>query len=250
MSTSAGIKCALVDRLVPKAMTSVGRRSRVSFRSRCGERDPPTHLSLHTSISIALSSPPRLQFDDTLLHMRLGLLRHFPVKYGLPRGWMTAAELSHWRDQYDTSEVTPQPLELGAYIWRECLSSDLHRAVATAQAAFAGPIETTSLLREAEFAQFQTGNLRLPVGLWGWILRAAWWSGHGSQRACRDAFLRRVTAAADLLESRMDGTLVVSHGGMMAFLSAELRRRGFTGPKLRLAKHAMLYVYERNDAEA
>jgi len=177
--------------------------------------------------------------------MRLGLLRHFPVNYGLPHGWMTAEDLSHWMEHYDASEVSPQPLDLGTHIWRECLSSDLHRAVVTAKAAFAGPIETTPLLREATFAQFPTGNLRLPVGLWGWILRAAWWSGHGSQRACRDAFLRRVSAAADLLESRGDGSLVVSHGGMMAFLSAELRRRGFTGPKLRLAKHATLYVYER-----
>ena len=41
-------------------------------------------------------------------------------------------------------------------------------------------------------------------------------------------------------------TLVVSHAGMMAYLSADLRRRGYSGPKLRIAKHATLYTYEKN----
>ena len=40
-------------------------------------------------------------------------------------------------------------------------------------------------------------------------------------------------------------TLVVSHAGIMAYLSSELRRRGFAGPKLRIAKHATAYVYEK-----
>jgi hypothetical protein len=45
-------------------------------------------------------------------------------------------------------------------------------------------------------------------------------------------------------------TLVVSHAGMMAYLSAELRRRGFAGPKLRWAKHATAYIYEKNGSES
>ena len=40
-------------------------------------------------------------------------------------------------------------------------------------------------------------------------------------------------------------TLVVSHAGMMAYLSADLRRRGFGGPKLRIANHAKVYIYEK-----
>lgn len=50
---------------------------------------------------------------------------------------------------------------------------------------------------------------------------------------------------ADRLAAAERNTLVVSHAGVMAYLSAELRRRGFHGPPLRLAKHATLYVYER-----
>jgi len=54
-----------------------------------------------------------------------------------------------------------------------------------------------------------------------------------------------VKQVADLLESMRHDVLVVSHAGMMAYLSAELQRRGFIGPKLRTPRHAVLYVYEK-----
>ena len=180
--------------------------------------------------------------------MRVGLLRHFPVEQGLPSGWRTAAELHAWRHAYDASPAIIGTAELGATEWEECLTSDLGRTVATATAVFAGPVEKTALLREPELAQFETGDLRLPVWIWRWVLRLAWMSGHSSQRAGRDDFRARVKAVADLLEGGTRNVLVVSHAGMMAYLSAELRRRGFSGPKLRIAKHATLYVYEKGSA--
>ena len=177
--------------------------------------------------------------------MRLGLLRHFPVEEGFPGGWRTAAELQRWREQYDVSPAIVGAADVGAVPWDECLSSDLERAFATARAVFNGPIEKSALLREPEFAQFRTGRLRLPLSVWRWVLRLSWLTGHHSQRACRNDFRIRVRAVADLLETKSGNVLVVSHAGMMAYLSAELRRRGFVGPKLRVAKHATLYVYEK-----
>lgn len=176
--------------------------------------------------------------------MRLGLIRHFPVEEGMPSGWKTAAELHFWRAAYERSAVKPIPAALGNIPWAHCLASDAQRTVTTAQAIFSGAVVQTALLREAEFAQFPTGGLRLPVFCWRLLLQAAWQTGHRSQRACRDEFQQRVRAVADRLEAGPTDTLVVSHAGMMAYLSAELRRRGFSGPKLRLAKHAQVYVYE------
>ena len=178
--------------------------------------------------------------------MRIGLVRHFPVEHGLPTGWRTAAELQAWRQQYDASPAIVGPADLRSTTWDECFSSDLERAVATARALFNGPIEKTPLLREPEFAPFRTGNLRLPIAMWRWVLRLSWVTGHRSQRACRDEFRRRVADVADLLEQKSGAILVVSHAGIMAYLSRELRRRGFTGPKLRIAQHATLYVYEKS----
>ena len=177
--------------------------------------------------------------------MRIGLIRHFPVVLGMPTGWKTWAELQAWRRDYDLAEVTHGPADLGGVAWAVCLSSDLPRAFATASAVFSGPITQTALLREVEFAEFPTGTLRLPAWAWRWILQLSWMSGHRTQRACRDEFKRRVFDLADRLERNSEDTLVVSHAGVMAYLSAELRRRGFIGPKLRIARHAQVYVYEK-----
>ena len=177
--------------------------------------------------------------------MRIGLIRHFKVEEGLPSGWNTAMELHEWRSRYDNSQVLRVPLDLGTGVWNACLSSDLERAVITAKAAYPGEIEFTPLLREAEFAPFQTGGLKLPTWLWRQVLRVAWMGGHKSQRACRDEFRSRVMAVADLLEARKENVLVVSHAGMMMYLSKELARRGFVGPKVRMPENARLYVYEK-----
>ena len=177
--------------------------------------------------------------------MRIGLLRHFPVAQNLPRGWKTAADLQSWRERYDMAETSVGPFDLGGIAWQTCISSDLPRASITAATVFCGEVERTPLLREPQFAPFQTGDLRLPIWVWQWVLRFSWMTGHRSQRACRDEFQGRVQAVADRLSGLGQDTLVVSHAGIMAFLSAELRRRGFVGPKLRIAKHATTYVYER-----
>lgn len=182
--------------------------------------------------------------------MRIGLFRHFPVDQNLPSGWRTAADLHAWRERYDRAETLAGEFDLGGVAWQVCLSSDLPRACMTASAVFCGEVERTSLLREPQLAAFKTGNLRLPVWLWQGWLRLSWITGHPSQRACRDEFRRRVLAVADRLSGLDQDTLVVSHAGMIAYLSAELRRRGFAGPKLRIARHATAYIYEKRPGES
>jgi broad specificity phosphatase PhoE len=178
--------------------------------------------------------------------VRIGLLRHFPVTEKLPSGWRTAAELQAWRERYELAETPVGTFDVGGVDWHSCVSSDLPRARITARAVFRGEIEFTEMLREGYFAPFRTGRLRLPVKAWEWLLRLSWMTGHHSQRVCRDEFQRRVLAMADRLSAGQHDTLVVSHAAMMAYLSAELRRRGFAGPKLRRATHATVYIYQKN----
>jgi broad specificity phosphatase PhoE len=153
--------------------------------------------------------------------------------------------LQAWRERYDMAATSVGEFDLGGVAWRACISSDLPRACITASAVFGGEVERTALLREPQFAQFKTGNLRLPVWVWQWLLRLSWMIGHESQRPCRDEFRRRVIAVADRLSALPEDTLVVSHAGMMAYLSVELRRRGFAGPKLSIARYATAYIYEK-----
>ncbi len=125
------------------------------------------------------------------------------------------------------------------------MASDLPRARETAAIVFPGRVELQPGLREVEFAEFPTGSLRLPVRVWKWVYQASWMLGHASQRAGRDAFRQRVTRAADSLESLTADTLVVAHAGLMHYLSRELRRRGWSGPRIGHARHARAYVFER-----
>jgi broad specificity phosphatase PhoE len=178
--------------------------------------------------------------------MRIGLVRHFPVTEAWPSGWLTSDNLQQWRKRYEAADVIAGPIDVGAVSWQRCYSSDLKRAYLTAQKAFIGTIVQTPLLREAEFLPFATGQMRLPV--WGWraLLRLAWLTGHGSQRASRDEFQSRIRQIVDLLEADPVDTLVVSHAGVMFFLRKELLRRGFQGPRFRLAKHARLYLFQES----
>ena len=177
--------------------------------------------------------------------MRIGLMRHFPVTEPLPKGWLTEGDLAKWRQRYDAAEVVVGPYDLGGVEWKSCLSSDLSRAASTAAHVFSGRIFYTSLLREPELGTFNTGRLRLPLLLWKWFIRLAWAAGFESQKAKRDEFRSHVSTMADQLEERTEDTLVVCHAVMMLFLSQELERRGYNGPKLKVARHAVTYVYER-----
>jgi broad specificity phosphatase PhoE len=71
-------------------------------------------------------------------------------------------------------------------------------------------------------------------------------TGHRSQRAARDDFRSRVHAVADLAESAESDVLLVSHAGLLAYLRAELVRRGFRGPKFGIAEDARLYIFQRS----
>jgi broad specificity phosphatase PhoE len=177
--------------------------------------------------------------------MQVGLVRHFRVSEPMPRGWMTSEDLQAWRLRYDSAEVCPIPLTFDGANWARCYASDLPRAHKTAQAVYSGEILPLSELREAEFAPFHTGRLRLPVLVWRWMLRMAWMTGHPSQRRLRDHFLSRVRAAADFIEGGEENLLIVSHAGMMFYLRKELLRRGFYGPKFGIADNGRLYVFER-----
>jgi broad specificity phosphatase PhoE len=175
----------------------------------------------------------------------MGLVRHFPVQEAWPSGWVTSGYLQNWRIRYDAAAVRPTPIDVSAVAWQRCFSSDLKRAYVTAQAAYAGTIIQTPLLREVETLPFATGRLRLPLWAWRWCYRLAWLTGHKSQRPARDDLHRRVRAIADQLEAEPVDTLVVCHAGVMHYLRKELRHRGFTGPKFGLAESARLYVFER-----
>lgn len=178
--------------------------------------------------------------------VRIGLIRHFEVKHPFPTGWVTWGDLVAWREIYEKTEITTSAIDLGGITWSRCISSDLPRAYATAQAAFTGDILQMPELREPQLDAFRTGNLKLPYPLWKWMLRLAWMTSHSSQRNAKTAFMAKVKQVTDTLLTQVkEDTLIVSHAGVMIFLRKELLKMGFTGPSFKIAENGKLYVFEK-----
>jgi broad specificity phosphatase PhoE len=178
--------------------------------------------------------------------IRIGLIRHFEVLKPMPKGWYTWNELASWREEYEQSGITPGKIDLGGISWNRCFSSDLPRAYATAQAAFAGDILQMPELREPQVGAFRTGNLKLPFPIWKWMLRLAWMGSHSSQREAKAAFMEKVRhVTQEVITKAQEDTLIVSHAGVMMFLRKELVKLGFAGPGFKIAENGKLYVFER-----
>ena len=177
---------------------------------------------------------------------RIGLVRHFEVSLGFPRGWVTARELHEWRAAYEVADIRHRPVALGNHGWARCYCSDARRARETAQAIFPGPVTPLEILREVTVQEYPTGSLRMPLTGWRLLTRLAWALNHRSQREAKQLLLGNVKAVVrEHLESPTEPILLVSHGGIMWFLRRELIRLGYRGPKFSLAENGRLYVFER-----
>lgn len=187
-----------------------------------------------------------MQGDGGGIVKRIGLIRHFEVNCPLPAGWFTCDQFMDWRERYDVADVTPISLDLGNTPWEHCLSSDLTRALQTAQAAYKGVIDARADLREVETAPLGSNRLRLPVSGWRWAYRLAWMTNHVSQREVKQLFLARVQALAlELMADSRQNILVVSHAGVMIFLRRELAKLGFAGESFKIPANGRLYLLEK-----
>jgi broad specificity phosphatase PhoE len=138
-------------------------------------------------------------------------------------------------------------VDLAGIPWDRCYSSDLPRAVKTAQAIYPGEITQLQALREVRPYPIFTGrDFRLPLGLWSALMRLAFAVSHGSQMENQAILGERIRLACDeMLSDREENVLVVSHAMVMIQLRRELRSRGFRSPRFGIPAHGVLYVFER-----
>ncbi|MBM7621150.1 broad specificity phosphatase PhoE [Bacillus tianshenii] len=177
--------------------------------------------------------------------MKVGLIRHFKVTRGYPDNRVTAEELLKWVEEYDASEVEENDLDLKNIDWKRCYSSDLPRAVKTAEKAFKGDITLLKELREITVAPIFPPNRRLPLKLHLLSIRMAWLFNHKSQPVSKRELQTRISDTLDKILSSKENTLIVSHGGVMMLLRKELLRRGFRGPEFKIANNGELYLFEK-----
>ncbi|KHF40168.1 histidine phosphatase family protein [Halalkalibacter okhensis] len=176
--------------------------------------------------------------------MKVGLIRHFKVERGYPNKWVTSKDLINWIREYDQSEVVENEIHLGDVKWQRCYSSDLSRAVKTAQKAYKDDIIYLEELREVQLNPVIRGNVRLPLFVHLLFIRGAWLLEHKSQIDPKKDVIKRINKTLDEILRSNEEVLIVGHGGIMMFMSRELKRRGFKGPTLRRPANGKLYIYD------
>ncbi|OPA73764.1 phosphoglycerate mutase [Paenibacillus selenitireducens] len=179
--------------------------------------------------------------------MKIGLVRHFKVTYTAQNSWMTADQFNQWVEAYNQSDVYPSANPNKGQAWDICISSDLLRAVATAEQIYQGPVVTTDQLREIKMNAVNQSNIKLHYNLWLLMGRVAWYFSHKSQAEGRmDTQLRAQQVINRIEDNYKDANvLVVSHGAFMKELTDELIRRGYRGKGFIKPENGKLYVYSR-----
>ncbi|WP_309119594.1 histidine phosphatase family protein [Paenibacillus sp.] len=177
--------------------------------------------------------------------MIVGLVRHYPVDLPYPRKRLVSGdEAAAWFAAYDEAPIVPGRTDLRGIAWERCVSSDLPRAVRTAELLFPEPgrIETRAELREIPLPGL-SGKLRLPFWWWAVWARLTWKLDRAAREEMASAE-RRVRAVLDEAMSRPErSVLIVSHGALMYEMKKELAKRGFLGPRFAYPRNGELYVF-------
>jgi hypothetical protein len=181
--------------------------------------------------------------------MRIGLLRHFKVNCPHKR-MMSSEEFRVWSECYETSKVIKKQVEMYGIEWDICYVSDLPRAITTAKEVYSGNLIIDNLLREVDNAPFiHSERLRLPFEVWHICGRLAWYFKSKSQPESVIGTRKRINAFLDRIDWSKENILIVFHGFMLFNFQRELRKRGFTGEKVKIVKNGVLYQYLQEELE-
>ncbi len=177
--------------------------------------------------------------------MRIGLVRHFAVEKKFLKGRVRQSQVLQWFKEYDQAPVASSKV-VSDVKWQKCYSSELPRAVATAQAIFNGSIEYTGLLNEPTLSPIFQRDVSLPFLLWAMVFRGAILFNHTSQQQGKKVIEQRIhQLLTEVLQKEETEVLIVSHAFVLEVLSQRLLTLGFKGRKLSRPQNGVLYLYER-----
>lgn len=179
--------------------------------------------------------------------MRIGLLRHFKVNCPHKK-MMTSKEFREWSEKYEVSKVIKKKVDMYGIEWDICYASDLPRTVTTAREVYSGNILLDKLLREVDNAPFiHTERIRLPFQVWHVCGRLAWFFKSKSQPETISGTKKRINEFLDRIDWSKENILIVFHGFLLYNFQKELRKRGFSGEKIRIVKNGVLYEFIREN---
>jgi broad specificity phosphatase PhoE len=154
---------------------------------------------------------------------------------------ISGRDLGEWARRYNDAGVAravPPPASLSrlAASSRCVLASNLRRSIESA--VWLVPRRDVRIevdLREAGLPEAIELPIRMSPRAWMALARALWWLNLGGASETIGVVRRRAVKMADLLCALADeheAVLVVGHGVFNRFVAAELRRRGWRGPRI------------------
>ena len=176
--------------------------------------------------------------------MRIGLVRHFEVDCS-HKWFLLDEEFQEWVRQYDCSPIRILDMAAEKNNWEKCYSSNLSRALETAQYIYRGIITQSALIREVPIMPVFKSSIKLPHVFWMIAGRIAWLLSHPSQpetiKQTKDKIEQFVS---DIIAESEVSVLIVTHGFLMMQIQKELSKMGFTGDSFKRAKCGNVYVFE------
>ncbi|CAH0121093.1 hypothetical protein PAE9249_03619 [Paenibacillus sp. CECT 9249] len=180
--------------------------------------------------------------------MRIGIMRHYKVNINTKKYWMTSNDFSEWVKQYDESDIDLTNITTTKIHWDVCYSSDMKRAVKTAETMYKGELITTDLLREITIRSMFRSNVKLHLNVWLILGRFAWLINHPSQEEKYSTMERAQIFLNTVEESGKndENVLIVTHGAFMTVLRQELLHRGYIGDKFTKPSNGRIYTFEKS----
>ena len=169
------------------------------------------------------------------------------MRHGKPllpqTGWITAAQMGRWIDQYNEAVVAVDSApSINVSLARSAttiVTSTTLRAVSSVQALGRDATVTDALFCEAQLPFAPWRFLRLPTALWVAFFRLLWLCGFSRNAVSVQTTKVRAKAAAQTLIALAEqgSVLLVGHGIMNRLIARELVAAGWQAP----ARHANNY---------
>jgi len=186
--------------------------------------------------------------------MKITLLRHGRPDLALPKK-LASKEIVPLIRQYDDAGIAPDsiPPEQSIAVANTAnavVCSHLPRSIESAKKLTSKDILVSdALFREAALPSSNWAYPRLDTMTWFFICRSLWLFGYSQNGESISTTRKRAKLATDKLiaiAEQHDNLLFVGHGFINHFISKELKRRAWKGPKKSPREHWEYSTYEKN----
>jgi broad specificity phosphatase PhoE len=151
--------------------------------------------------------------------------------------------------QYDQADVSPAEIDCSDVQPDSVYSSNLKRAVITAESKYKGLFVVSELIREVPLTAAFSTSFKLPPLLRLFIGRIFWFFNSKRQEEKRkESNIRAMTFLEECcrLRNNEDKTIILfTHGFFMGVLKRILKREGFKTKGFFIARHAEPYLFEK-----